>query len=117
MVRVYGAAVERREHARMASGSFRLKVSTTSLAFLIIFSVFALAMLYLVQYSEVGVTRYDIGELKAKQAALVAENDALDFQLAQLQSPRRIDETARKKLGMILQRAHFVSQSIKAEAK
>lgn len=71
--------------------------STVALGLLIL----AAALLYVWQHVQVVRLGYEIEQLRETQAALVQENKALKLELGQLRSLKRVEEIARKRLGMV----------------
>lgn len=92
-VRVGSRAV-RRPAIRMESLEF---LSTVALGVLIL----AGALGYVWQHIHVVRLGYEIERLRERQAALVQENKTLKLEIGQLRSLRRVEEIARKRLGMV----------------
>jgi cell division protein FtsL len=59
------------------------------------------ALLYVWQHTQVVRLGYAIEGLRERQAALVQEHKALRLEMGQLRSLRRVEEIARKRLGMV----------------
>ncbi len=72
-------------------------VSTVALGVLILVAT----LLYVWQHVHVVRLGYEIERLRETQAALVQENKALRLEMGQLRSLKRVEEIARKRLGMI----------------
>lgn len=72
-------------------------VPTVGLSLLIL----AAALLYVWQHIHVVRLGYEIERLREHQAALVQENKALKLEMGQLRSLKRVEEIARKRLGMV----------------
>jgi len=71
--------------------------STVALGVLILVG----ALLYVWQHTYVVRLGYEIERQREKQAALVQENKALKLEMGQLRSLKRVEEMARKRLGMV----------------
>lgn len=93
-VRVASRPVARRPGIRWESLAF---LSPVVLGLLIL----AAALLYVWQHTSVVRLGYEIERLRERQAALVQENKGLRLELGQLRSLRRVEEIARKRLGMV----------------
>ena len=63
--------------------------------------ILAAALLYVRQHTYIVRLGYEIERLRERQAALVQENKALRLEMGQLRSLKRVEEIARKQLGMI----------------
>ena len=72
-------------------------LSTVALGVLIL----AAALLYVWQHTYVVRLGYEVERLRERQAALVQEHKGLRLELGQLRSLRRVEEVARKRLGMV----------------
>ena len=59
------------------------------------------ALLYVWQHIHVVRLGYEIEQLREHKAALVQENKALRLEMGQLRSLKRVEEIARKRLGMV----------------
>jgi cell division protein FtsL len=59
------------------------------------------ALLYVWQHIHVVRLGYDIERLREHKAALVQENKVLRLEMGQLRSLKRVEEIARKRLGMV----------------
>ncbi len=71
--------------------------STVALGVLVLVA----ALLYVWQHVYVVRLGYEIERLRETQAALVQENKALKLEMGQLRSLKRVEEIARKRLGMV----------------
>ena len=96
-VQVASRPLTRRPSARGESVEF---LSTVALGVLIL----AAALLYVWQHIFVVRLGYEIERLREQQAALVQEHKGLRLELGQLRSLRRVEEFARKRLGMVTPR-------------
>lgn len=81
-----------RAHGRIASGRFVLVGAITL--------VIGAALLQVNQFSAVTVTGYQIEDLRRERAAKLAENHALEAEVARLSSLARVEIEARVRLGM-----------------
>jgi len=63
--------------------------------------ILAAALLYVWQHTSVVRMGYEIERLRARHAALIQENKGLRLEMGQLRSLKRVEEIARKQLGMI----------------
>ena len=63
--------------------------------------ILAAALLYVWQHTYVVRLGYEIERLRMRHAALVQENKGLRLEMGQLRSLKRVEEIARKQLGMI----------------
>jgi len=63
--------------------------------------ILAAALLYVWQHTYVVRLGYEVERLRARHAALVQENKGLRLEMGQLRSLKRVEEIARKQLGMI----------------
>lgn len=93
-VRVAPRPVARRPAVRWQSLAF---LSPVALGLLIL----AAALLYVWQHTYVVRLGYELERLREQQAALVQENKGLRLEMGQLRSLRRVEEIARKRLGMV----------------
>ncbi|OGB93877.1 MAG: hypothetical protein A3G35_17190 [candidate division NC10 bacterium RIFCSPLOWO2_12_FULL_66_18] len=93
-VRVASRPVARRPALRWESLAF---LSPAVLGLLIL----AAALLYVWQHTSVVRLGYEIEQLRERQAALVQESKGLRLELGQLRSLRRVEDIARKRLGMV----------------
>jgi cell division protein FtsL len=59
------------------------------------------ALLYVWQHIHVVRLGYEIEQLREQEAALVQENKALRLEMGQLRSLKRVEEIARRRLGMV----------------
>jgi cell division protein FtsL len=59
------------------------------------------ALLYVWQHTYVVRLGYEVERLRERQAALLQEQKGLRVELGQLRSLRRVEEVARKRLGMV----------------
>jgi cell division protein FtsL len=72
-------------------------LSTIALGVLIL----AGALLYVWQHTTVVRLGYEVERLRERHAALVQEHKGLRLELGRLRSLRRVEEIARKRLGMV----------------
>ncbi len=72
-------------------------LSTAALGVLILVGM----LLYVWQHIHVVRLGYEIEQLRERQSALVQENKALRLELGQLRSLKRVEQIARKRLGMV----------------
>jgi cell division protein FtsL len=72
-------------------------LSTAALGVLILVG----ALLYVWQHIHVVRLGYEIEQLRERQSALVQENKTLRLELGQLRSLKRVEQIARKRLGMV----------------
>jgi cell division protein FtsL len=93
-VQVASRSASRRPWIRGESSEF---LATVALGVLIL----AAALLYVWQHTHVVRLGYEIERLRERQAALVQEHKGLRLELGQLSSLRRVEEIARKRLGMV----------------
>ncbi len=93
-IRVTPRPVVRRTRVRWESLEF---ISSVALGVLILVGT----LLYVWQHLHVVRLGYEIEQLREQQAALVQENKALRLERGQLRSLRRVEEIARKRLGMV----------------
>ena len=84
----------RQSRARWESLEF---LTTAALGALILVG----ALLYVWQHVYVVRLGYEIERLREQQATLTQENKGLKLEMGQLRSLRRVEEIARKRLGMI----------------
>jgi len=63
--------------------------------------ILAAALLYVWQHTYVVRLGYEIERLRMRHATLVQENKGLRLEMGQLRSLKRVEEIARKQLGMI----------------
>lgn len=84
----------RRSRARWESMEF---VTAAALGVLIL----AGALLYVWQHVYVVRLGYEVERLREQQASLTQENKELKLQMGQLRSLRRVEDIARKRLGMV----------------
>jgi cell division protein FtsL len=63
--------------------------------------ILAAALLYVWQHTSVVRLGYEIERLRARHAALIQENKGLRLEMGQLRSLKRVEEIARRQLGMI----------------
>ncbi len=76
---------------------------------------FAFGLFYIYKHSQVAAIGYQIESTKQSIAALQRENKRLELMVAELQSPERVEEIARSKLGM-KEPADVVLAALPAEA-
>ncbi len=62
-------------------------------------------LLYVWQHISVVRVGYEVERLREQQAALIQESKALKLERGQLRSLRRVEEVARKRLGMVTPKA------------
>ncbi len=93
-VQVTSRPVTRRPWVRGESVEF---LSTVALGVLIL----AVALLYVWQHTYVVRLGYEVEGLRERQLALVQEHKGLRLELGQFRSLRRVEEIARKRLGMV----------------
>jgi cell division protein FtsL len=93
-IRVRPRPAVRRAWLRWESLEF---ISSVAVAILILMG----ALLYVWQHIHIVRLGYEIEQLREQQAALVQENKALRLERGQLRSLRRVEEIARKRLGMV----------------
>ena len=96
-VQVASRPVTRGPWVRGESAEF---LSTVAVGVLIL----AAALLYVWQHTYVVRLAYEVERLRERQAALVQEHKGLRLELGQLRSLRRVEEIARKRLGMVTPR-------------
>jgi len=63
--------------------------------------ILAAALVYVWQHTYVVRLGYEIERLRERHSALVQENKALRLEMGQLRSLKRVEEMARKQMGMI----------------
>jgi cell division protein FtsL len=63
--------------------------------------ILAGALLYVWQHVYVVRLGYEVERLREQQASLTQENKELKLQMGQLRSLRRVEDIARKRLGMV----------------
>jgi cell division protein FtsL len=93
-IRVMPRPALRRTRVRWESLEF---ISTMALGVLIL----AGALLYVWQHIHVDRLGYEIEGMRETEAALVQENKALRLEMGQLRSLKRVEEIARRRLGMV----------------
>ncbi len=75
----------------------------------------ALALFYLSQSSHVAATGYEIDSLQATLASARAQQQQLVWEIGQARSPSRVEERARKELGLVTltpESVRFATRSI-----
>ena len=93
-IRVVSRPVAHRPWIRWESLEF---ISTAALGVLILVG----ALLYVWQHIHVVRLGYEIEQLRDRQASLVQENKTLKLEMGQLRSLKRVEDIARKRLGMV----------------
>jgi cell division protein FtsL len=93
-IRMVPRATAQRSHFRGETIEFIL---TLALGIVIL----AAALLYVWQHTYVVRLGYEIERLRARQAALIQENKGLRLEMGQLRSLKRVEDIARRQLGMI----------------
>jgi cell division protein FtsL len=93
-IRMVPRATTQRSHFRGETMEF---VLTLALGIVIL----AAALLYVWQHTYVVRLGYEIERLRARHAALIQENKGLRLEMGQLRSLKRVEEIARRQLGMI----------------